>query len=521
MMLLFATAVFSCSLPQATERFPAIPDQDARHYELALHVDMGRRHLSGTVDYTFTALEELSTIRLDARRSADYQVDFVDEAGRELAAEWHDDYVVLTLPEPVAKGADLRFRAQLAGMPVDGFYFRENRYGDLMAFTDHYSIRARGWLPCEDHPGDRARFSAQIVYPEGMEIVGFGMPDALASSEVEVPDGYQAVAWTGQSEIPPYMFALVIGPLVRVAEAGDARIADHLVYRQDRDKAASALVNHAAWMGAMEQAFGDYPYGKYTTVQCPTRWGGFEAPGNVQLAESLFDREERGQGVLAHELVHMWFGDAVGYAQWREVWLSEGFASYFGPWLHAQTGGPQLRDSMVSMRDRWARSFEGRTKTIRDDGFPHPDQALNSNTYPKGAWVLHMLRAELGDELFFQALRSYFERFRGQSVTTDQFVRCLEESTGRELRSFFSQWLDRVGCPELRVQPEDGAIVIEQVQKGEPYRCWLRLRWRDASGELVERRVRLEQRRARIEVEGEVRDLQVDPDVELLFRRAG
>ena len=176
---------------------------------------------------------------------------------------------------------------------------------------------------------------------------------------------------------------------------------------------------------------------------------------------------------------------------------------------------------MLAMRERWAKSFEGRTKSIRDDGFGHPDQALNSNTYPKGAWVLHMLRADLGEALFFRALRSYFERFRGQSITTDQFVRCLEEATGRELRPFFSQWLDRVGCPELRVQLKDGGIVIEQVQKAEPYRCWLRLRWHDAAGEPVERRVRIEQRRTRVEVEGDVRDLQVDPDVELLFRRVG
>ena len=518
MIIVVTAAVLSCQAPQAPGRFPAVPAQDARHYELDLHVDLAARRLTGTVDYTFTAVEELATIRLDARRSEDWSIAFRDALGRELALAWYEDHVVLTLPEPAAPGTEVRFQAQLAGTPVDGFYFRENRYGELMAFTDHYSIRARGWLPCEDHPGDRARFSARIVYPEDAEVVGFGMPIEADAGDADPPVGFEAVDLAGRSEIPPYMFAVVVGPLARLAEAGDARIQDHFVYRQDLAKAKPMLVNHAAWLQAMEAAFGEYPYGKYTTVQCPTRWGGFEAPGNVQLAESLFDRPQRGQATLAHELVHMWFGDGVGYSEWREVWLSEGFASYFGPWLHAQTGGPSLRQSMALMRQRWAGSFEGRTKSIRDDRFAHPDQALNSNTYPKGAWVLHMLRTEIGDQAFFAALRAYFGGFRGRSVTTEQFITCVEGETGLELRPFFAQWLDRIGCPELRVAPGAGAITIEQVQKGEIYRFWLRLRWHDDVGRQHERRVRVQRQRTRVVVEGEVRDLQVDPDVELLFR---
>jgi aminopeptidase N len=218
--------------------------------------------------------------------------------------------------------------------------------------------------------------------------------------------------------------------------------------------------------------------------------------------------------------VHMWFGDAVGYSEWREVWLSEGFASYFGPWLHAQTGGPKLSVSMQNLRDRWRKSFEGRTKSIRDDRFPHPDQALNSNTYPKGAWVLHMLRGEVGDEAFFAALRTYVDQCRGSSVITEDFVRIIERETKTELSWFFAQWLDGIGCPELKVASTDGAITIEQVQKGTPYKFWLRIRWQDGAGKSVVKRVRVDAATLRLPIEGTCNDLQIDPDTELLFRVA-
>ena len=521
---MFTALLLLSPAPQAPPAPPApftdVPQQDALEYAIAMQVDVEHARLQGTVRYTFAAVEPLTTIRLDARRSDDWHVSFTDPDGKELPAAWGDDSVVLTLGKPLAKGETVQFRAAIAGRPVDGFYFADNRYGETMAFTDHYSVRARGWLPCEDHPADRARFSLHVVYPEKDEVVGFGVPVAAAADAAAPPAGFAAVDLAATAEIPPYMLALVVGPLARVHEDGDPRLVDHFVYWRDREPAKLGLCHDAAWLQTMEKTFGPYLFQKYTTVQCPTRWGGFEAPGNVLLAENIFDGREHGAGTLAHELVHMWFGDGVGYARWRDVWLSEGFASYFGPWLHAQAGGPSLQASLADLRASWARSREGRTKSIRDDHFSTPDEVLNANTYPKAAWVLHMLRGELGDERFFAALAAYYTANAGRAVTTADFVAAVEQSSKEQLDWFFAQWLDRVGCPELKVTPGGGAITVAQVQAGEPYRFWLRLRWRDAAGKPQEERVRVAAASTRVPVTGAVADLQVDPEVELLFRAA-
>ena len=509
--------------PQApASPFGDIPQQDALQYSISLVVDLAHERLQGTVDYTFAAVEPLTTIRLDARRSDEWHVTFTDLQGKELPAAWSDDHVVVTLDKPAAKGAHVQFRAALSGHPVDGFYFQKNRYGEPMAFTDHYAVRARGWLPCEDNAADRARFRLHVVAPQADEILGYGVPAAGAAPAVPPaappPEGSRAVDLAADAEIAPYMLAIVIGPLARVHEGGDPRLVDHFVYRQDVERSKLGLVHDAQWLQTMEKTFGPYLFQKYTTVQCPTRWGGFEAPGNVLLAEDLFDGRDHGQGTLAHELVHMWFGDGVGYAEWRDVWLSEGFASYFGPWLQSQTGGPSLRDSLLRMRATWLSSPEGRTQSIRDGRFTDPVELLNANTYPKAAWVLHMLRGELGDERFFAALRAWYGSAAGRAATNQEFTAAVEKSSGEDLGWFFAQWLERPDCPELRAAPDGDTIAVEQVQKGEPYRCWLRLRWRDGKGEPQEKRVRLDGKAVRVPAAGEVRDLQLDPDVELLFR---
>jgi aminopeptidase N len=182
-------------------------------------------------------------------------------------------------------------------------------------------------------------------------------------------------------------------------------------------------------------------------------------------------------------------------------------------------GGPSLEQNMVQMRAGWLQSFVGKTKTIRDDRFPHPDQALNANTYPKGAWVLHMLRHELGDEAFFGALRHYYETCRGRSVATADFVAAIEQHTEQELDWFFSQWLDRIGCPELRVTADEGGLLVEQLQQGEPYTFWLRIEAGPA-GQRSEHRLRITEARQVVPVDGALDDVVLDPKVELLFRTA-
>lgn len=514
----------AASLLQAPEpgaaRWRDYPEADALRYGIRLVLDPAQRRASGTVDYRFRAVAPLEEIRLDATSTSGWEVAFEDAGGTALASRWEEGRVRVLLPRAAAAGEEVAFRARLAGTPPDGLYFASTRYGEPCVFTDHFPARARGWLPCEDHPADRAAFALALAVPEGLDAVGSGAVVGDGSAEPQAPEGFRWHAFETRSDLPTYLLAFAAAPFARVQEEGEARLAPHFVYRNDLPRARRALRHHAAWMQAMEAAFGPFAYEKYCVVQIPTRWGGMENAGNIFVMEGIFDQNRAGVSILAHEFAHQWFGDGVGYGDWSEIWLSEGFASYFGPWLDEKTGGPPFRQELERMRRSWLSSEEGRKLPVHWRDYPDPEVVINANAYPKGAWVLHMLRGELGDEAFFAGLRSYYGARRGRTATTADLRAAMEKAAGRDLAWFFEQWLDRPGCPELRFEWRDGGVTVRQVQEGPPYRFRLALQWTGADG--VERRERFEIRdqETGLALDGApIRVPVVDPGVELLFRR--
>jgi len=508
------------ALPESSSSGPArfyeYPETDFLRYEIALVLDPVKRTAAARIEYEARAIEDLKTVRLDLMAGEQWLPEF--RQGDELLEFHRDgDRISLALHKPVAAGDTFSFSCEISGTPPDGLYFGETRRGDPCAYLDHYSVRARGWLPCEDHPADRAHFALTLAVPAGFDAVMTGA-QRPASIEPWATRGWSTWESETASEIPAYLLGVAVASFARLEEQGDERIVPHFLYEADVEVARPALVYHARWIALLEQAIGPYPYAKYCVVQIPTRWGGMELAGNTFLSERVFEGHRGGIGTLAHELAHMWFGDGVGYADWYEVWLSEGFASYFGPWLDAQTGGPSLEQAMAGQRDRWLSSDVGHTLPVRWRGYENPDAALNANTYPKGAWILHMLRVELGDEVFFAALRDYYARHVGAAARTPDLVAAFERASGRELDWYFEQWLDRPGCPELVCEWGDDGLVVRQVQEGPAFEFLLPLAWTTVDGEPRSARFRVHARETSIGLDGApVRDGQIDPNVELLF----
>jgi aminopeptidase N len=157
------------------------------------------------------------------------------------------------------------------------------------------------------------------------------------------------------------------------------------------------------------------------------------------------------EGTVAHETAHQWYGDSVTGADWRDLWLSEGFATYFAALFYEWTDGEAaFRREMESSRQL----FVGSPDTGRPVVDPSPRSLfdlINRSTYEKGGWVLHMLRGLVGDAAFQQGVRDYFAAHRNATATTGDLRAAMERAVGRDLGWFFEQWLTRPGYPELRV----------------------------------------------------------------------
>ena len=211
-------------------------------------------------------------------------------------------------------------------------------------------------------------------------------------------------------------------------------------------------------------------------------------------------------------------------ADWDDLWLSEGFATYFhGLFLEGLGGMDALRDHMARAASTVKEATAKGPKAVVDPGVAEPSAKLSAFTYQKGAWVLHMLRRTLGDETFFRALRRYYAAHAGATATTEDLRHALEAASGRDLAAFFRQWLYRPGLPELRVEwswdaaTRQAVVTLAQAQGGEPYSLDLDLLFR--AGDLAERRtitLRQVEESFRLALPFPPEDVEADPDGWLL-----
>ena len=189
-----------------------------------------------------------------------------------------------------------------------------------------------------------------------------------------------------------------------------------------------------------------------------------------------FGISERVEALVAHEIAHQWFGDSVTQATWADLWLSEGFATYFAAlFIEKHDGEAAFRDYMRNAAQEYFTYHRQRNMPIHDTQTENLMRLLNPNNYEKGAWVLHMLRKQLGDDAFFRGLRDFYNAHREANATTEDLRAALERSSGKNLISFFTRWIYGSGHPvyewssqasEMRNGNNSVTIVLKQVQAG-------------------------------------------------------
>lgn len=456
-------------------------------------------------------------------------VDSVRLGGRRVA--FTQGPAILRVAPDAGLGSGARIEIFYHGIPRDGMFIGPDASGELTAFADNWPNRARWWFPANDYPPDKATVTFQVRAPDGYSVVANGR---LLSHENGV------WRWREDVEIPAYTMVIGAAPFER-ADIGTAACDDAPEGAAD----GCAMVSTWALPGSGAYAeqrfarapdmvdfytglFGPYPYEKLAHVQSSTRFGGMENSSAIFYAMGAWASEEMSEGVIAHETVHQWFGDSVTPASWAHLWVSEGFATYFAAVYFGDRDGPEaFREAM----DGGRRSVIGSDASNRPVVDERPDLfgLLNSNSYPKGAWLLHMLRSMLGDEAFFRGIRSYYAEHAEGAGDTEDVRRAMEEASGEDLGWFFDQWAYSPGFPRLKITTQlsgDATLVtIEQVQKPEwpTYRLPLVVEATSANGRTMRREILMEGRREILRFDGVVaRDaVTLDPDDTLLMEVVG
>ena len=374
----------------------------------------------------------------------------VTSDGAPVAFTHAGDRLRLTLAPPPAAGARRRFTIAYHGIPATGLLIGPNRHGDRTFFSDDWPDKARNWLPTVDHVSDKATCEFLVTAPAHYQVVSNGR----LVEESDLPGDLRLTHWRESAPLAPWLYVLGVARFaVQLMDEHEGRPIQTWVYPQDRD---AGFRDFAAptreVLDFFSSRIGPFDYEKLANVQSRAVSGGMEAATAIIYAENLVtgDRGVRLRNVVIHELAHQWWGDAVTENDWDDVWLSEGFATYFTLlFIEHEYGRDAFLAGLTDSQNR-VRAFDPKHPDyhIVHDDLADMRQVTTGQIYQKGSWTLHMLRGLVGDEAFWAGIRAYYRRYRDGNATTDDFRREMEEASGQPLDWFFRQWLHRGGSPE-------------------------------------------------------------------------
>ena len=460
--------LFQVADPLAVAVDDVRPDQDVLHYHIEVSLPDEGAAIRGATTIYYVTVGGAGPFQLDFDDV--FTIDsIVPQGGTATSGSVQNG--LLQIDHWGGVGDTLAVTVYYRGTPGDGLFIQDNVHGERTAFADNWPNRARHWFPSEDHPSDKATASFAVEAPAAWKVIANG---DLAGVD-RLSDDRVRWRWRTRTEVPTYTMVVGAGPMT-IARLGDAGGAIQELWTFAPDSAFAQdgpFARVHEMMAVYRRIVGPFSYAKLAHVQSSTRFGGMENSSAIFYTERGYARRTMGEGVVAHETAHQWFGDAVTARDWHHLWLSEGFASYFGPLFLQQVGDEAgFRAALAGAKDRYFASDDVQRPVI-DTSETDLFALLNRNNYQKGAWILHMLRGTVGDSAFFGGVREYYATFRDSTALSSDLLAVMQRHTHKPLRRFFEQWLLQPGYPQVEVRwthhPDEGAVVIElqQVQSRE------------------------------------------------------
>ncbi len=422
---------------------------DVTHYNLSLRYDPADPDLTGQAVIEAEATADLDQLNLDLDGLT---VTAVTVDGSPAVFSRRDKELVIVPAQPLDQDQTFTVAVDYEGTPVTsdgaaspytpGWFRTEDGAVYVMAEPDG----ARTWFPANDHPLDKATFTIRVAVPDGLEVASNGRLESDPDDPSQIDaDGYRTWQWEMDEPMTTYLATVAIGDYRIERTVTEGGIVIRNFFPPDSyDLAVSDFAPTADMLDYFTEIFGPYPFDEYGVVTVPEFIGGaLETQTMSVFGMEAIDGQGSIESIVAHELAHQWFGNSVSPADWRDIWLNEGFATY-AEWLWAAHRHPDRGDA-----DALAQSTINELgEFLGPIGDPGADNLFGLEVYFRGALTLHSLRAELGDDDFFELLRTWAQDNRYGNGTTADFVATAEDVSGRDLENLFEEWLNKPTFPE-------------------------------------------------------------------------
>ena len=404
------------------------------------------------------------------------------------------------------------------GVPKDGLVIGENKYGSRTFFGDNWPTRAQNWFACNDHLSDKATVDFIVTAPKKYDVVANG---ALLS--VEKNKNTRTHHYSSGVPLPTKIMVVGVAEMCS-EETGiiNGKTVSSYVYPKNKKKAFYDLALAPSILQFYIDYIGPYEFEKLDNVQSTTRFGGMENAGCIFYDENALKGTRSSENLIAHEIVHQWFGNSATEKDWCHLWLSEGFATYLCNIYIEKTKGKDAFHEQLKKDRRIVVAFAKNYKhPVVDTSYNSLMNLLNPNSYQKGGWVLHMLRNEIGDRMFHKSIQSYYNTYRLSNADTRDFQRIVEEVSEKDLQWFFDQWLYTEGHPKLNFESEihENAFALSVSQTESLFKFSLPIKIIFEDGSSTEDFVNIKEHQTRFKktYQKAIRSVEIDPEIMLLY----
>lgn len=477
--LILLLILFSNNLYARTDSYPKNPKVDVLNYQFNIKLSDDTDEITCELILDVRYLGEgVDSLRLDlvkasiALENKGMTVSSIQSEGQELAFTHNGEELKIKLPSSSKKDQEKQYQIVYSGIPASGLKIAKNKYGDRTFFSDNWPDKGRNWLAMVDHPYDKATCEFIVTAPSHYQVVSNG----LKIEETDLGNGNRLTHWKQSVPIASWLYVLGVARFaMQEVDQFDHKSIQTWVYYQDREK---GFYDFAVPTKQVLEFYSDYigpfSYEKLANIQSNSVSGGMEAASAILYSENsvVGDRNTRWRNVIIHEIAHQWFGNAVTEYDWDDVWLSEGFATYFTLLFREHAYGRDDFLEGLANSKKTVDAFHEKNPDYRivHDNLSDMSKVVSSHTYQKGSWILHMLRGVIGTENFWKGIQAYYAKYQNGNATTSDFRREMENVSGIDLDWFFEQWLYNPGALNIEgnwmYNPtnKEVHIVLNQVQ---------------------------------------------------------
>ncbi|PYS53262.1 MAG: hypothetical protein DMF68_00085 [Acidobacteria bacterium] len=452
-------------LPQGTLHTRAPRTFDVLNYTIRTRFDVPNRTVIGDETVTLKPLASgFKSFDLDA---SSMKIETVTLGDSNTMLQWTQppDKLSIALDRAYGPTDSISIRIRYRATPHKGIYFiQQTRGGSEMAkpaqiWSQGEPEENHYWFPCYDFPDDKAT-SEQYITTSADQIA---ISNGSLLETINNPDGSHTFHWKMDEPHSSYLISLVVGNYAKLTDTYKNIPVEYYTYPGTEQQARNAFSKTPEMIRLFSEKLNyEFPFNRYAqTIVANFIFGGME---NI-TATTHADTEILGYSgtketavsttnLISHELAHSWFGDLVTCKDWSQAWLNEGFATFMEAVFREHEAGREAY--MAEMHSNMLLyfledSFRYR-RPIVYDRYRQPIDLFDSTLYKKGALILHMLREEVGDEMFWNSLNKYLNENKDKVVQTSDLEHAFEETTGKKLDWFFDQWVYKAGYPELRVR---------------------------------------------------------------------